>query len=123
MAVLINQARLTLMLSQIRTAAQCYARQCYGSLREFTLIVTDNDDNRLLYLQRPLRCSSRCFYSCCCLQEMRVFKPPDVLLAVVRERYSDLCQSCRCLLMCFWQWLEKGSMIYACIYFVYFCMF
>ncbi|BFY97922.1 hypothetical protein BsWGS_00962 [Bradybaena similaris] len=69
-------------------AAQCYARQCYGSLREFTLIVTDNDDNRLLYLQRPLRCSSRCFYSCCCLQEMRVYKPPDVLLAEIRERWT-----------------------------------
>ncbi|CAG5121649.1 unnamed protein product [Candidula unifasciata] len=69
-------------------ATQCYARQCYGSLREFTLIVTDNDDNRLLYLQRPLRCSSRCFYSCCCLQEMSIHTPPDSLLALVKERWS-----------------------------------
>ncbi|GFO46369.1 phospholipid scramblase [Plakobranchus ocellatus] len=69
-------------------AAQCYARQCYGSLREFTLITTDNDDNRLLYLQRPARCSSRFFYACCCLQEMSIIIPPKDTLAVLKEKWS-----------------------------------
>ncbi|KAK3758115.1 hypothetical protein RRG08_006690 [Elysia crispata] len=69
-------------------AARCYARQCYGSLREFTLITTDNDDNRLLYLQRPARCSSRCFYACCCLQEMNIIIPPKDTLGVMKEKWS-----------------------------------
>ncbi|CAL1538351.1 unnamed protein product, partial [Lymnaea stagnalis] len=71
-------------------AAQCVARQCFGSLRELTLVVTDNDDNRLLFLQRPLRCSSRCFYACCCLQTMAVSTSDesDDKLAVVSERWT-----------------------------------
>lgn len=69
-------------------AARCYARQCYGSLREFTLITTDNDDNRLLYLHRPARCSSRCCYACCCLQELNIIIPPKETLAVMKEKWS-----------------------------------
>ncbi|KAK0054027.1 phospholipid scramblase 2 [Biomphalaria pfeifferi] len=71
-------------------SAQCVARQCYGSLREFTLIVTDNDDNHLLYLQRPLRCSTRCFYACCCLQELAILTPQEKKesIAVILERWT-----------------------------------
>ena len=81
------------------SAARCYARQCYGSLREFTLITTDNDDNRLLYLQRPARCSSRCFYACCCLQEMNIIIPPKDTLGVMKEKYVHTMFNLTCLSM------------------------
>ncbi|KAH9518565.1 Phospholipid scramblase 2 [Bulinus truncatus] len=74
----------------IYESAQCIARQCYGSLREFTLVITDNDDNHLLFLHRPLRCSSRCFYACCCLQQLSIISPQDTKesVGVVQERWS-----------------------------------
>ncbi|XP_005091784.1 phospholipid scramblase 2 [Aplysia californica] len=68
--------------------AQCVARQWYGSLRELTLTTTDNDDNRLLRLDRPLRCSTRMCYACCCLQEMTISIPPNNTLGRVKERWN-----------------------------------
>ncbi|XP_059172473.1 phospholipid scramblase 2-like [Physella acuta] len=69
-------------------AAPCVSRQCYGSLRALSLIITDNDDRRLLYLQRPLRCSTRCFYACCCLQELDIYRSRENKVGAVLESWN-----------------------------------
>lgn len=52
-------------------------RQMTGALRGLILKMTDEDQEDVLIMQRPARCSSRCFWTCCSLQVMDIIVQQD----------------------------------------------
>ncbi|XP_050399524.1 phospholipid scramblase 1 [Patella vulgata] len=70
--------------------ADCYARQCLGGMREFSMKATDDDGVELLSVHRPLRCTSRCCWICCNLQELEIFSPPGNHIATIKEIWTCL---------------------------------
>ncbi|KAI1290050.1 Phospholipid scramblase 1 [Halotydeus destructor] len=64
----------------------CCTRQCCGPMRPFFMKITDNADNDVIHIHRPLRCSSCCFP--CCLQEMDIVTPDGQMLGSLIQDWS-----------------------------------
>ncbi|XP_048249399.1 phospholipid scramblase 1-like [Haliotis rufescens] len=66
----------------------CLARKVLGSSRGLVLKFSDNESQDVISLHRPLRCSTRCCWMCCHLQEMAIHSPPGTPIGTVREIWS-----------------------------------
>ncbi|XP_063052258.1 phospholipid scramblase 1-like [Engraulis encrasicolus] len=66
----------------------CCNRQCLGPSRSFVLHVQDNNDQEVMTLQRPLRCSLGCFPIC--LQELEVQAPFGNTIGYVIQEWDLL---------------------------------
>ncbi|XP_067657726.1 phospholipid scramblase 2-like [Haliotis asinina] len=66
----------------------CLARKVLGSSRGLMMKFSDNESQDVISLQRPLRCSTRCCWMCCHLQEMAIHSPPGTLIGTVKEVWS-----------------------------------
>ncbi|KAK3887916.1 hypothetical protein Pcinc_007999 [Petrolisthes cinctipes] len=64
----------------------CCTRQCCGPARPFEMGFFDGQEQEVLHLYRPLRCSSCCFP--CCLQSLEVSSPPGTLLGTIHQEWS-----------------------------------
>ncbi|XP_053409244.1 phospholipid scramblase 2-like [Mercenaria mercenaria] len=65
----------------------CLTRQCFGTMRPFTMNITDNNMQPLIQLYRPLKCVGSCMW-CCCLQEMSIMSPPGVSIGSVKQIWT-----------------------------------
>ncbi len=64
----------------------CCTRNCCGPTRPFGMVIKDNNDQEVMYLDRPLRCQS-CLYPCC-LQSLDVQAPPGNTIGTVEQVWS-----------------------------------
>uniref|UniRef100_A0A1B6DDB4 Phospholipid scramblase n=1 Tax=Clastoptera arizonana TaxID=38151 RepID=A0A1B6DDB4_9HEMI len=64
----------------------CTRNCCYGPLRPFGMRILDNYENQVMYLNRPLSCSS-CWCPCC-LQKLEVYAPVGCLIGSVEEKWT-----------------------------------
>lgn len=62
----------------------CCTRQCLGVMRPFEMMITDNQGQQLIKLDRPCRCQGSCCW-CCYLQEMDIQSPPGVVVGKIEE--------------------------------------
>ena len=62
----------------------CCNRQCCGPARSFDIKILDNNNQEVIHLNRPLRCSECCFP--CCLQELEVTSPPGTPVGYVIQK-------------------------------------
>ena len=66
--------------------SECCNRFCCGSGRGFDMMLTGNEGQEVIHLQRPLRCQDCCFP--CCLQEMEVSSPPGTVIGSISQQWS-----------------------------------
>ena len=64
----------------------CCNRQCCGPARSFDIKILDNNNQEVIHLNRPLRCSECCFP--CCLQELEVTSPPGTPVGYVIQKLA-----------------------------------
>jgi hypothetical protein len=62
----------------------CLTRQCFGTMRPFTMNITDNNWQPLIQMYRPLKCVGS-FMWCCCLQEMSIMSPPGNTIGSIKQ--------------------------------------
>ncbi|XP_048744830.1 phospholipid scramblase 1-like isoform X1 [Ostrea edulis] len=67
----------------------CCTRNCCGSSRPFDMKILNNQNQEVVHLSRPLRCSS-CWFPCC-LQRVTVEAPPGKVAGYVTQSWS-LCK-------------------------------
>jgi len=66
---------------------ECLTRQCCGIYRPFVMNITDNNEQPLMRLDRPWRCTpSLCW--CCHLQEMSIESPPGQLQGTIKQQWT-----------------------------------
>ncbi|XP_036436727.1 phospholipid scramblase 1 [Colossoma macropomum] len=63
----------------------CCTRNCCGPLRSFDLKITDHNEQEVIHLVKPFRCTS-CWCPCC-LQEMEVQAPPGNTIGFVVQNW------------------------------------
>ena len=66
----------------------CCTRMCCGPIRPFDMKITDNSENEVIHLYRPLNCQSCCFP--CCLQMIEVSSPPGTVIGTVEQEWYAL---------------------------------
>jgi len=64
----------------------CCTRNCCGPARPFDIKIFDNNNQEVLHLNRPFRCTGCCFP--CFLQEMEVTSPPGNPIGYVIQKWS-----------------------------------
>lgn len=70
----------------IQEVSECYARQCLGAVRGFSMKISNKDQQDVVRLERPLKCPcSICWWWCCCVQELTIENPPGTPIATIRE--------------------------------------
>ncbi|KAK4324054.1 hypothetical protein Pmani_005303 [Petrolisthes manimaculis] len=69
-----------------REDTDCCTRQCCGNARPFEMGFFDGQDQEVLHLYRPLRCSTCCYP--CCLQSLEVSSPPGTLIGTIHQEWS-----------------------------------
>ncbi|XP_064615196.1 phospholipid scramblase 2-like [Liolophura sinensis] len=65
----------------------CCTRQFLGVIRPFEMMITDNQGQQLIKLDRPCRCQGSCCW-CCYLQEMDIQSPPGVVVGKIEEIWT-----------------------------------
>ena len=65
------------------TESNCCARQYCGPARPFSMSILDNNQQEVIHLERPYRCSAWCCF--CCLQKMEVQSPPGTVIGYVEQ--------------------------------------
>ncbi|XP_060597103.1 phospholipid scramblase 2-like [Ruditapes philippinarum] len=65
----------------------CLTRQCFGTMRPFTMNITDNNWQPLIQMYRPLKCVGS-FMWCCCLQEMSIMSPPGNTIGSIKQIWT-----------------------------------
>lgn len=71
----------------------CCTRNCCGPMRPFGMKVLDNFKREVMYIHRPLRCST-CWFPCC-LQTLEVMAPPGTPIGYVVQEWSIIYPSFR----------------------------
>ena len=77
------------MGQEIYTAKEgtdCCTRKLCGPIRPFGMVIKDNNDQEVIYLDRPLNCQSACFP--CCLQRIEVQSPPGTVIGTVEQDWT-----------------------------------
>jgi len=64
----------------------CCTRNVCGPIRPFGMTIKDNNDQEVIYLNRPLNCQSACFP--CCLQHIEVQSPPGTVIGTVDQDWT-----------------------------------
>jgi len=64
----------------------CCTRQCCGPIRAFDMKILDNNQQEIIHLERPFRCTS-CWFPCC-LQEMEISSPPGNKIGKIKQKWD-----------------------------------
>ncbi|XP_025095585.1 phospholipid scramblase 1-like isoform X2 [Pomacea canaliculata] len=84
----------------------CLMRQMTGALRGLILKMTDEDQEDVLIMKRPARCSSRCFWSCCSLQVM------DIIVQQDKEKAATIYEVWSCCIPQYRVVNKEGSLLW-----------
>ena len=60
-------------------------RNCFGPTRPFNMEICDMEENEIIHLYRPWRCTS-CLFPCF-LQVLEVYSPPGNLIGTVQQEW------------------------------------
>ncbi|KAK9403009.1 phospholipid scramblase 1-like [Crotalus adamanteus] len=58
-------------------------RNCLGSLRPFTMVISNHVGQQVIHLVRPFRCDGCCCP--CCLQELEIQAPPGLPVGYIQQ--------------------------------------
>ncbi|XP_014680935.1 PREDICTED: phospholipid scramblase 1-like [Priapulus caudatus] len=66
-----------------------WGRQCCDNIRSFAMKILDTSGKEVIYMERPLKCTSvMCCFCGNCLQEMKVYAPRGNLIGTIHEIFN-----------------------------------
>ncbi|XP_034290702.1 phospholipid scramblase 1-like [Pantherophis guttatus] len=63
-------------------------RNCLGTLRPFTMVISNHVGQQVIHLVRPFRCDGCCCP--CCLQELEIQAPPGLPIGFIQQVWHPL---------------------------------